>query len=333
MLSEFKYKNLLAVLAIIAVFASSLIFSAALYFKNHKTKITVEERVVHIEQGSGLAEIAGKLLEDGLIRSGVMFKLYAFIFGKAHLLKPGTYDLNTGMGMGEIILILVQGPSREVSITIPEGSNKWDIDSLLSEGEVLAPRELIAFLDKEKDDLEGYLFPDTYRFYRNSSPMEVVQKMRQNFDEKANPILMRDEKNLYSNLILASLLEKEVPDFEDRKIVAGLLLKRLKIGMGLQVDATICYTKLKQAEELKKEIPQSCHPFGAIDFKIDSPYNTYLHRGLPPTPIANPGLEAIRAALDPQDSPFWYYLSDPKTKKTIFSKTLDEHRENRVKYL
>lgn len=289
--------------------------------------------MVRIEQGSGLGDIAGKLLAEGLIKSEVMFKLYAFIFGKAHLLKPGVYDLNTGMGMGEIIFILVRGPSREVSITIPEGSNKWEIDSLLAEGEVLAHGELLAFLGKETGDMEGYLFPDTYRFYRNSSPNEVVQKMRQNFDEKAKPLLVRDEKNFYSNLILASLLEKEVPEYEDRRIVAGVLLKRLKVGMGLQVDATICYTKLKQAEELEKEAPQSCYPFGAIDFKIDSPYNTYLHRGLPPTPIANPGLEAIRAVLDPQGSPFWYYLSDPKTKKTIFSKTLDEHRENRVKYL
>jgi UPF0755 protein len=138
--------------------------------------------------------------------------------------------------------------------------------------------------------------------------------------------LDRDAGNFSRNLILASLLEREVSDFKDRQIVAGILLKRLGVGMPLQVDATICYIKKSEGQE-------DCYPLQPADFKKDSPYNTYVNRGLPAGPIGNPGRAAIEAAMSPQKSAYWYYLSDPETGKTIFSETLDTHAANRVKYL
>jgi UPF0755 protein len=157
----------------------------------------------------------------------------------------------------------------------------------------------------------------------------VVGEFTDNFNVKALPLLNADSKNAQRDLILASILEKEVPSSTDQKLIAGILLKRLAAGMPLDVDATVCYAKL-----LENPSPAaSCYPLTALDFKIDSPYNTYLYRGLPPGPIGNPGVSAIVAAIDPVSSPYWYYLSDPKTGKTIFAKTLDEQTQNRVKYL
>jgi UPF0755 protein len=104
--------------------------------------------------------------------------------------------------------------------------------------------------------------------------------------------------------------------------------KRMNVGMKLQMDATLCYMK-----EVVAQAPLPCYPLTSLDFKYDSPYNTYLYKGLPPGPIGNPGTSSIRAALNPRPSPYWFYLSDPLTKRTVFSETLDEHEDNRVKYL
>jgi UPF0755 protein len=128
--------------------------------------------------------------------------------------------------------------------------------------------------------------------------------------------------------VLASLVEREVPLAEDQRRVAGILEKRLAVGMPLQVDATICHIK-----KIRAGSSVGCYPLSPLDFAVDSPYNTYLHMGLPPQPIGNPGIQAIMAVLDPLPSRYWYYLSDPATGKTVWSETLDEQEANRVKYL
>jgi len=216
--------------------------------------------------------------------------------------------------------------------TVIEGSTLGQIDKLLSERKIVRPGEIVGFdiekvrtnywfLDKAAG-LEGFLFPDTYEFFLNSSPEVAVRKFLDNFNKKAGPLVFG--KDAVKIITLASIIEKEVPEIgEDRLLVSGVLTKRLKSGMPLQVDASICFIKN----------PLGCGGVSGLDLKIDSPYNTYLYSGLPPTPIANPGLSAIRAALDPKPSPYWFYISSPKTKKTIFAKTLDEHQRNIVKYL
>jgi UPF0755 protein len=155
----------------------------------------------------------------------------------------------------------------------------------------------------------------------------ALDRFLENFDHRAAPLLAADPARAERNLILASILESEVPDQEERRIVAGILIKRVAAGIPLQVDASICYIK----EGLRPEAP--CEPITALDKKIESPYNTYLNSGWPPGAISNPGVLAIKATLDPVESPYWYYLSDPLTDKTIFAKTLDEHLANQLKYL
>lgn len=284
--------------------------------------------IFRVVEGEGFRAIADRLEEEGLIRSTSAFKLYSLLTGSASHLKPGTYKLSAAMSAPDILSEIVAGEDKEVAVTVQEGASAYEIDLLLSKEGIVKQGEFLNFVTSE--DLEGKLFPDTYRFFRDSSVVEIAGKFLENFRSKIGSKLDGlKEREVKEVLTLASLVEKEVPDLEDRKIVAGILKKRLARGMPLQVDATICYIKkVRSYPDIK-----ACYPFNPLDFKIDLPYNTYLYKGLPPGPIGNPGLSAISAVLAPTKSPYWYYLSDPKTKKTIFAATLDEHNENRVKYL
>jgi len=205
-----------------------------------------------------------------------------------------------------------------LKVTIPEGATVAEINQLLTEKGVLAGESL-------PPELEGFLFPDTYEFFLPSSAQTVELKFLDNFNRKARSLLPPDigEEALGQVIIKASLVEKEAPNSADRRIIAGIIEKRLAKNMPLQIDASLCYAKQQS----------TCWPITDEDKKFDSPYNTYLYRGLPPGPIANPGEDAILAVLNPQPSPYWFYLSDPQSKKTIFAKTLDEHNKNIFQYL
>lgn len=285
--------------------------------------------IFEVKKGEGFMAIAAGLTRKGLVRRPAAFFLWASVAGSAKHLKPGIYTLSPSMSGFDILNILVQGQVREVVVTIPEGSTLYDIDRILSAAGVLSPESLIAFLESSPEPLEGKLFPDTYRLFTNISPEEVVEKLTRNFEVKAEPLFQGERDQLEENLIMASLLEREIPDLEERRVVAGVLRKRLQAGMPLQVDATICYVK----EQRARGEDGSCYPLTPLDFTVDSPYNSYRYKGLPPAPIGNPGTSSIFAALHPKPSPYWFYLSDPATGKTVFSKTLDEQEANRVKYL
>ncbi len=230
------------------------------------------------------------------------------------------------------------------TVTIPEGYTTHQIDKLLFDEGIIKEGSIINFdigslkdsywFLEDAENLEGFLFPDTYEFFLNSSGRTAVGKFLDNFNKKAGP-LFTAEGRLYGKnvkasfghkeiIILASIIEKEIPDFkDDRKIVSGILRKRMKINIPLQVDATVCFVK----------DPMWCDRVTPLDLKIDSPYNTYLHYGLPPGPISNPGVSAIIAALEPKTSPYLYYISNQETKETIFAKTFEEHNYNIKKYL
>ncbi|MDD4761775.1 MAG: endolytic transglycosylase MltG [Candidatus Pacebacteria bacterium] len=238
----------------------------------------------------------------------------------------------------EFFLLKNKKESREITVVIYEGQTVREIDDNLKDLGIFKNGESLLTLSQS---LEGRLFPDTYRFFKNSSAVVVVEKILENFYKKADPLLLKDSENYDRNLILASLIEREVPRFEERKIVAGILLKRLETGMPLQIDASLCYIKshaysINNLAKTEAEVDsglKSCYPLTKQDKEVDSPYNTYKYKGLPPAPISNPGEEAIRSVLEAKSSPYWYYLSDPKTKRTIFSKTLEEHIANIRRYL
>lgn len=213
----------------------------------------------------------------------------------------------------------------EVTVTIPEGLTAIEMDRLLAE-EGITPAGAVRSI-AERDELEGYLFPDTYRFRKHSDPEVVVRRLKATFEQKARPLLSEDPAIARETVIVASLLEKEVPDPADRRIVAGIVAKRREARMPLQLDATICYFKQLASST------RACYPITAVDLTYASPYNTYLYRGLPPGPIGNPGVGALTAALDPQASPYWFYLSDPATGRTVFSETNEQHEAAKERYL
>jgi UPF0755 protein len=310
--------------------------------------------VFEIQRGESFHDIVHGLAAAYLIRSTLAFEMLSLADGGAFHLKPGLYQLNSSMSSSAILGELTSEGGDAITVTIPEGENIYEIDAALANALVIHPGELIRYnatSDMRQGtgtishvavtmSLEGRLFPDTYQFARGSDVRDVVQKFLDDFRAKAEPVLGDNTSTAQKTLIIASILEKEVPDPNDQKIVAGILQKRLQAGMPLGIDATVCYAALVNGQGSidkgsEEPLPPSSYPSSCrvLNFKLDSPYNTYLYKGLPPTPIGNPGLQAINAALHPQSSPYWYYLSDPKTKKTIYAATLAEQSVNRAKYL
>jgi len=287
--------------------------------------------IFDVPSGTGFLEVAGQLEEKGIIRSSSAFGVYGFIVGAVSDIQPGRYVFDGAFSASDVLGVLVAGPEREVRVAIPEGATVREIDELLS-AEGIIRQGVLLHAQGNGVSLEGRLFPDTYDFFRGSSVKEVTDKLLDTFQRKAAPLLTSDPSHAKDNLVLASILEKEVPDYEERRIVAGILKKRLAARMPLQVDATICYLKKEQAARQGKEHGK-CYPLVPLDFKIDSPYNTYLQKGLPPGPIGSPGVFAVKAAVDSVSSPYWFYLSDPKTGKTIFSKMFEEHSSKRAEFL
>jgi len=265
-----------------------------------------------VKKGEGAKEISINLKEQSLIRYSSLFRIYALIEDKAEELKAGEYELSFSMNVPEIVNKLASGDRIKKIITIIEG---WTI------------KDIANYLEAEEldSDLEGYLFPDTYEISPEDGIEEIIEKMLANFDKKLT-LELREEitsqgNSIHEIVIMASLIEKEVRTFEDKKIVSGILWKRIESNMPLQVDATITYITGRKSTEILKE-----------ELEIDSPYNTYKYKGLPFGPICNPGLESILAAIYPETSEYWFYLSTPEGE-TIFSKTLKEHSEARAKYL
>ncbi|MFH1990325.1 MAG: endolytic transglycosylase MltG [Patescibacteria group bacterium] len=293
-----------------------------------------ETIILKVEKGESAQTIAENLKNAGLIKSPFLFRFFVFLSLDQYDLKPGEYELSPKMSVRDIGNILALGGTNEVLIVIPEGFNLKQIEDRLIRANLIKSNMLgnYKFLenvpeilsDKPKtSSLEGYLFPDTYRFFKDAALSDIVGKMVGNLNNKLTPDLKAAIKtsshSTYEILTMASLIEKEIPKDSDRLIVSGILWKRLKANIPLQVDATLVYITGR-------------NEIGASDKKIDSRYNTYFYRGLPKGPIANPGISAIKAAIFPETSPYWYYLS-AKDGTTIFSKTLEEHNQNRAIWL
>lgn len=267
-------------------------------------------KTITIEKGMGIVEISQKLKDEKAIKSRLAFLTLATVLNKSREIKSGRYFFNEPLSSFSVLGRLAKGDSgvSPIKALIPEGATVKDIAELFGGFENFNKEVFL----REATNIEGYLFPDTYLFMPDSDARRIIKIMKDNFSGKAG-IVGSDI------VIMASLIEKEVPNSGDRKIISGILWKRLKIGMPLQVDAVFPYITGKRKISLD-------------DLKIDSPYNTYLYKGLPPGPISNPGLDAIAAALNPVESPYFYYLSG-KNGKTHFAVSFAEHLKNKEKYL
>lgn len=285
---------------------------------------------VAILPGEGLREIANHLKDGDLIASAAWFQFLAIFTGRADDLKPGVYVFEKRPGALYALRAIAKGP-ESARVTIVEGETAREIaEKLSAAGAVFETEDFL----KIALPYEGYLFPDTYEFSPGSSPEQVLEILLEHFRVKIASIAPKisaaelgpKNKTLHELVTIASLVEKEVPHSEDRATVVGILKRRLRIGMPLQIDATVVYA-------VCNGVFRGCPKLNRADYSLESPYNTYANSGLPVGPIGNPGANALYAALAPKNSSYLYYLSDPKTGKTIFSETLDEHNDNRAVYL
>lgn len=294
-----------------------IIFSIGIFFIWQgiylpKSSTSSEEKLFSIEKGQNLFQITENLEKEDLIKNKFFFDFYVFIKRAQRKLRAGDYYLSSSESIAEIAKKIISGDIAKIVVTIPEGFTVKQIEERIG-------------LKLPGENLEGFLFPDTYQFPLRVSGEEAAKKMRDNFDKKITPDLReeikRQGKTIFEIVTMASLLEKEVRNFEDKKMVSGILWNRLDNRIPLQVDATITYITGKKTTKISIEETQ-----------IDSPYNTYKYLGLPLGPICNPGLESIISAIYPKSSQYWYYLSIPEGE-TIFSKTLEEHNIAKAKYL
>jgi UPF0755 protein len=312
---ERRGKGLIVLLALIVILAIAAVILGRMYSyatgaSGPRTPITVE-----IDPGSTGAEVADLLVSRHVIRSAWAFKLMAR-FKHSGDFQAGRYELTTNMTVSQAIAALEEGPVVEtVRLTIPEGyrvsqaatrvAETLDVTAKQYTAEAESGRYTLApYVPKGTQTLEGFLFPDTYFFFKDSDAAAVVRRQLDQFKTEADKLGIATKAQAlgitpYQVVVVASLIEEEVRFDADRAKVAAVIYNRLKKGMPLQFDTTIQYA-----------LPHPKPSLTTADLKIDSPYNTYLHRGLPPTPLSSPGIASLSAALNPAAVDYLYVVTD-----------------------
>ncbi len=316
-------KSLGVLFLLIVIAAATLAYLFLTPFGPHS------ETFVEIAPGTSAMRIASQLANAGIIRSQ-----YSFDFLRAYksgTLKAGEYRFDHPAPLSEVYARLLKGDVYTVTVSIPEGFNIFDIAQAV-EAAGLAPKtaflaaerrhtELIATYSPHAASLEGYLFPDTYHFSRHATPEQMLTAMVKRFRQATTQIGLA--RNIATTITLASIVEKEVRDPSERPLVAGVFTNRLAQGIPLATDPTVIYAAL-----LDNRYRGTIY---ASDLLSGSPYNTYKHLGLPPGPICNPGLAALRAAISPTKTGYLYFVSDANGHSR-FAATLKEHTANVLEY-
>lgn len=333
-------RSLCCLNVIIIILAFIIIISFFIFRIEQKNDNPYGDKIFTIVEGESVTQIATKLENEGFIKKPFYFKAYVALKGLKNNFYAGDYKLNTKMSIVDLVKVLTakKTAKKELKITIIEGWTKEKIADYLETQGMFRAADFLAYLDSNPNldyeflrdkpssaTLEGYLYPDTYFVYQDATPAEVVTKMLDNFDSKLTKE-MREEiykqgKTIFEILTLSSIVEKEMFGYENRQIVAGIFWQRLKDHYPLQSDATVNYITKKG----------TTRPSFA-DTKIENPYNTYKNVGLPPGPICNPSIEAIKATIYPKMTDYYFFLTT-KDNQIIFSRNLDEHLNNINKYL
>lgn len=303
-LMKFKYFIFLILIVLVGFF---------LYVKTLFLAPSTDSNKVNfmVNKGSSVSLIGNNLEKAGLIKDAIIFKFYIQLTNSQNKIQAGEFELSKNLTLVQVIEKLKKGPT-EILVTIPEGLRREEIAekyrSTLNKDESFVKEFLNLSAGKE-----GYLFPDSYLFPKEATATQIVNRMIATFNLKVKDIT-------YKQLIIASMLERETFADSEKPIVAGIIYKRLENDWPLQVDATLQYIK------------GDWKPVYSEDKELKSPYNTYTNLGLPPAPIANPGLSSILAAISPEASDYWYYIHD-NDGKIHFARDLDEHNANVRKYL
>ncbi|KUK67591.1 MAG: hypothetical protein XD87_0032 [candidate division WS6 bacterium 36_33] len=309
----------------------------ALVVTDYKRNLNVpnsssDEKVrIEITEGESVTNILQNLLKEDLITQKNYYyaKVYLRLKNLGSTLQAGVYNLPKNLTIVELIETLQYGKDEEIWVTIPEGLRKDEIAELVSSElatENFSPEEFLALtndptfiqtleLGVETDNLEGFLFPDKYSFPSEVDAEGVIIRLVENFKTKVT------REYTYEDIILASIVEREGYNGNDRPIIAGIILKRFEEGWLLQTDATLLYPLKDWNSPITQEVKEN-----------NNPYNTYKNIGLPPTPICNPGLQSIEAVWNPVETNYYYYIHD-NDGNPHYAETLDEHNENINKYL
>ncbi|TET99212.1 MAG: endolytic transglycosylase MltG [Candidatus Stahlbacteria bacterium] len=318
---------MLKIIKIICIF----LISAVLLFPIALWQINLGEIAIKIEKGKNLKEIAELLAQNKIIEDSYGFRILCIQSGKADKLSYGWYKLQFYQNPRKVLSILSKGERMTVCITIPPGltvvqtlnllANKTDID-IKSMDSLIHTEDFIHRLGINVNSIEGFLFPDTYILYRSEEPEKVIKKMVFTLFSIIRPdsrlTIDLKEFSAYEILTIASMIEREAMVDREKPIIASVIYNRLKKGMRLQIDATVLYALGYHKARIFYK-----------DLRVDSPYNTYKYRGIPPGPIANPGYQSILAAMHPAKTDYLYYVATGKGDH-IFTKTLSAH--NKAKF-
>jgi len=294
---------------------------------------------VEVFTGDGLDAVAQRLTEQSIVASSFWFRVYATLDGTARSIQAGSFEVYPGDSYASIIDILINAESEDVAVTIPEGFMLAQIEDriiatfAISEsdwravsgvGSSLSSHPFITSSSKPSGvDMEGYFFPDTYRFFVSATAEDIGTRLLDEMQARVEEagIVVPEGWTMHEVLTLASIIEREVPNPEDMAMISDIFLKRLDIGMMLQSDATVNY------------ITGDNNPTPTLDdLAVESLYNTYQHVGLPPGPIASPGIEAIKAVVNPMPNPYYFYLTSPEGE-VIYAENHDQHVQNKAIYL
>ncbi|MFZ2975459.1 MAG: endolytic transglycosylase MltG [Candidatus Moraniibacteriota bacterium] len=333
-----KYTKFLIIIFFVALILSGLFyFRYQVYYAHGKF---VGTKTLEIAKGDGNKEVAKKMKEANLISREIYFYYYIKSKKLSDKIMPCVYEFSGNMTIPEIVQTITNSEEKFIKITFPEGFTARQMaEKLTASGlpgqEFLAivssPGELkkrYSYLTPEKiKTLEGFLFPDTYFFKKDTLAKDIVGRLLDTFDQKLTDQMEKDilsqNKSMGEIVTMASMVEKEVQTAEDMKTASGIFWKRIANGQRLESDAPLSYILQDTNDQHRGK-----------DLALDSPYNTYRNIGLPPTPISNPGLSAINASIYPIASKYNFFLTvtiDGK-KKVIYSATFDEHKANRKKY-
>lgn len=315
-------------LAIVAALFAILLIGYLFWWNNGVAAVNKDNKsevVFVVGKNQSVRIIANSLKREKLIKDPIVFFILVEKLGLDKKIQAGDHRLSQSMTAEQIAKNLTLA-TNDVWVTIPEGYRAQEIADILE-------KDIHSF-DKSwrkiLEDNEGHLFPDTYLIPKNAAVTQIVSIMKNNFDNKFLQVEQNKNPDLDDERIVkvASLVEREARLPSDRPLVASVIYNRLKIGMKLDVDATVQYVLGYQSDAKrwwKKNLTED-------DLNIDSPYNTYRNPGLPPAPISNPGLDSLNAAANPAKTDYLYYLSDSKGKNH-YAATLEEHNANKQKYL
>ncbi len=321
-----------SIFILIFIFLITIPIILNLYYNSLLRPVVPEEsqQLFIVRPGQPIIQIAQNLKEAGLIRNALAFRLLVAQMGIGKTIQAGDFRLSPHRTSREIAQNLTHG-AIDIWITFPEGIRTEEMAEIIEAKLKISTNENYQFDKKEfiQKAKEGYMFPDTYLIPKDTTAQTVIDRLTQTFDEKVDQkLLQSDVLSPQEIIILASLIEREAKTNEERPIIAGILLNRFNAGIALQVDATVQYAKGYDAAS------DSWWPQVTKDDyqKVGSVYNTYLNAALPPTPIASPGLESIRAAAEPAQTDYLYYLHDSEGK-IHYAKTIEEHNRNIQEYL